>query len=155
MINWDQLFHLHLLTWFISEMDLLSFLRIGEQLHCLSFWMLEVAIKEIWVPVDLQTFPCGSAVKESACNAGDLGSIPGLGRSPGDGKGYPLQYSGLENFMDYTVCRVTKNQTWLSDFHLHLTFKLDQGIGDSLPPPLPLDSECHFSSVLPEAAPRI
>jgi len=42
-------------------------------------------------------FPCGSAGKESACNAGDLGSIPGLGRSPGEGKGYPLQFSGLEN----------------------------------------------------------
>ena len=41
-------------------------------------------------------FPCGSASKESACNAGDLGSIPGLGRSPGEGKGYPLQYSGLD-----------------------------------------------------------
>ena len=47
-------------------------------------------------------FPCGSAGKESACNAGDLGSIPGMGRSPGEGKGYPLQYSGLENSMDYT-----------------------------------------------------
>ena len=45
-------------------------------------------------------FPCGSAGKESACNVGDLGSIPGLGRSPGEGKGYPLQYSGLENSMD-------------------------------------------------------
>ena len=45
-------------------------------------------------------FPCGSAGEESACNAGDLGSIPGLGRSSGDGKGYPLQYSGLENSMD-------------------------------------------------------
>ena len=43
---------------------------------------------------------CGSAGKESACNARDLGSIPGLGRSPGEGKGYPLQYSGLENSMD-------------------------------------------------------
>ena len=42
-------------------------------------------------------FSCGSAAKESACNVGDLGSIPGLGRSPGEGKGYPLQYSGLEN----------------------------------------------------------
>ena len=45
-------------------------------------------------------FPCGSAGKESACNAGDLGSIPGLGRSPEEGKGYPLQYSGLDNSMD-------------------------------------------------------
>jgi len=44
--------------------------------------------------------PCGSAGKESVCNLGDLGSIPGLGRSPGEGKGYSLQYSGLENSMD-------------------------------------------------------
>ena len=49
----------------------------------------------------LKGFPCGLAGKESACNAGDLGSIPGLERSPGEGKGYPLQYSGLENSMDY------------------------------------------------------
>ena len=48
-------------------------------------------------PLLLLGFPCGSAGEESACNAGDLGSIPGLGRSPGEGKGYPLQYSGLEN----------------------------------------------------------
>ena len=46
------------------------------------------------------SFPCGSADKESACNAGDLSSIPELGRDPGEGKGYPLQYSGLENSMD-------------------------------------------------------
>ena len=45
-------------------------------------------------------FPCGSAGKESACNVGDLGLIPGLGRSPGEGKGYPIQYSGLENSTD-------------------------------------------------------
>ena len=48
-------------------------------------------------------FPCGSAGKESTGNAGDLGSIPGLGRSPGKGKGYPLQYSDQENSMDYIV----------------------------------------------------
>ena len=48
-----------------------------------------------------------SVGKESACNAGDLGSIPGLGRSPGEGKSYPLQYSGLENSMDCIVHRVT------------------------------------------------
>ena len=47
--------------------------------------------------------PHDSAGKESSCNAGDLGSIPGLGRSPGEGKGYPPQYSGLENSMDCTV----------------------------------------------------
>ena len=45
-------------------------------------------------------FPCGSAGKESTCNVGHQGSIPGFGRSPGEGQGYPLQYSGLENPMD-------------------------------------------------------
>ena len=61
--------------------------------------------------------PCGSVGKESACNSGDLGSIPGLGRSPGEGKGYPLQYSGLENSMDCIVHAVAKSQTQLNDFH--------------------------------------
>ena len=51
----------------------------------------------------LRGFPDGSVGKESACNAGDLGLMPGLGRSHGEGKGYPLQYSGLEISMDYTV----------------------------------------------------
>ena len=62
----------------------------------------------------------GSDGKESACNAGDLGSVPGLGRSTGEGKGYPHQYSGLENSMDCIVHGVAKSQTQLSDFHLHL-----------------------------------
>ena len=53
--------------------------------------------------------PCGSAGKESACNAGDLASIPGLGRSPGEGKGYPLQYSGLENSMDCIIHGVAES----------------------------------------------
>ena len=60
-------------------------------------------------------FPCGTAGKESACNVGDLGSVPGLGRSPGEEKGYPLQYSGLEDSMDIgawqaTVHGVSKSQ---------------------------------------------
>ena len=62
---------------------------------------------------------------------GDLGLISGLGRSPGEGKGYPLQYSGLENSMDYTVHGVAKSRTQLSDFHFqcsgmqkHLTSNL-------------------------------
>ena len=62
----------------------------------------------------------GSDDKESACNAGDLGSIPGLGRSPGEGKGYPLQYSGLENSMDYIVHGVKESQTRLSNFDFSL-----------------------------------
>ena len=53
---------------------------------------------------------CGLAGKKSACNVGDLSYNPGLGRSPGEGKGYPLQYSGLENSMDYIVHRVAKSQ---------------------------------------------
>ena len=64
-------------------------------------------------------FPCGSAGKESAYNVGDLGSIHGLGRSPAEGKGYPLQYSGLENSMDSIVHSVTKSRTRLSNFHFH------------------------------------
>ena len=71
-------------------------------------------------------FPGGSEVKASAHNVGDLGSIPGSGRSPGDGNSNPLQYSCLENPMDGgawwpTVHRVAKSQTRLSDFTF--TFK--------------------------------
>ena len=69
--------------------------------------------------------PCGLAGKESSCNAGDLGSIPGLGRSPGEGKSYPLQYSCLENSMDCIVHGVTKSWTQLSDFHFHFKRKTE------------------------------
>ena len=62
-------------------------------------------------------FPFGSAGEESSCNAGDLGSIPGLGRSPEEGNGYPLQYSGLEVSRDCIVHGVAKSQTQLSNFH--------------------------------------
>ena len=73
-------------------------------------------------------FPCGSAGKESDCNAGDLGSIPGLGRSPGEGKGYPLQYSSLENSMDCIVHGVTKSRTQLRDFHFHFYEQRNQSL---------------------------
>ena len=71
-------------------------------------------------------FPGGSEVKASACNAGDLGSIPGLGRSPGEGNGNPLQYSCLENPMDggawwAIVHGVAKSRTRLSDFTFTFT----------------------------------
>ena len=69
--------------------------------------------------LNLWCLPCGSAGKESTYNLGDLGSFPGLGRSPGKGKGYPLQYSGLENSMDCIVHGVAKSHTQLSDFHFH------------------------------------
>ena len=62
------------------------------------------------------SFPGSSIDKESTCNAGDLGSVPGLGRSPGEENSYPLQYSGLEN----SGYGFAKSQTQLSDFHFHL-----------------------------------
>ena len=77
------------------------------------------------------TFPGSSAGKESTCNAGDPGSIPGSGRATGEGKGYPLQYSGLENSMDSGVA---KSQTPLSNFHFH--FGLCQ-LDARKPPPSP------------------
>ena len=72
-------------------------------------------------------FPGGSDDKASAYNPGDLGSIPGLGRFPGEGNGNPLQCSCLENPMDgeawwATVHGVTKSWTWLSDFTFFLSF---------------------------------
>ena len=67
-------------------------------------------------------FPGSSVGKESTCNSGDPRSIPGLGRCPGEGKGYPLQYSGLENSMDFIVHGVAKSWTRLSNFHLTSLF---------------------------------
>ena len=73
--------------------------------QCKRLWFNSWVRKIPWRRARLSTpvflcFPCGSAGKESACNEGDLGLIPGLGRCPGEGKGYPLQYSGLEISMD-------------------------------------------------------
>ena len=78
-------------------------------------------------------FPVGSAGKESACNVGGLGMILGLGRSSGEGKGDPLQYSGLENSMDCIVHGVANSQTWLSDFHFYSGLLLPVS---SIPQPL-------------------
>ena len=73
-------------------------------------------------------FLCGSAGKESTCKVGELGSIPGLGRSPGEGKGYPLQYSGLENSVDCIVHGVAKSQTRLEQLGLTQSLKHFKGI---------------------------
>ena len=59
----------------------------------------------------MYSFSCGSAGKESTCNVGDLGLITELGKFPGAGKGYPLQYSGLKNSMDCIVHGVAKSRT--------------------------------------------
>ena len=66
-------------------------------------------------------FSCGSAGKESTCNAGDPGSIPGLGKYPGEGKDYPLQYSDLESSMVCIVCGVANTPTQLNNFHSSLS----------------------------------
>ena len=65
----------------------------------------------------MTVFPGDSEGKESTCNAGDLGSIPELGRSSGEGIDYPFHYSGLENSMDCIVYGIAKSQTQLSYFH--------------------------------------
>ena len=97
---------------------ILTGVDVEEKIHGhLGAWLL---VYLMWV----QSFPGGSAGKESACNAGDLGSIPGLGRSPGEGEGYPLQFSGLKNSMDYVVHGFAKTQTRLSDFHFQVIIKL-------------------------------
>ena len=81
-----------------------------------KWWWSSSAHPTSWRAMPIVDFPGGSAGKEPACSVGDLGSIRGLGRSPGEGKGYPLQYSGLENSMGSIVHGVAKNRTWLSNF---------------------------------------
>ena len=84
-------------------------------------WVRKIRWRRYRIPTPVFLgFPCGSAGKESACNAGDLGLIPGLGRSPGEGKGYPLQYSGLQNSIGCIVHGVAKSQTLLNNFHFTL-----------------------------------
>ena len=82
----------------------------------IRFLVWEDPLEKGWLPNPVfLRFPCGSAGKESTCNVGDLGLITGLGRTPGEGKGYPLQYSSLENSMDCIVHGVTKSgHHWLS-----------------------------------------
>ena len=94
-------------------------LLLFEKIHFLCFYQ-----HSLWFS---RGFPGGSDGKESSCNAGDLGSIPGSGRSPGEGNGYPLQYSCLENSMYMgaqwaIVHGVAKSQTQLSNWHFHFHF---------------------------------
>ena len=97
--------------------------QLGKNLSAMQetpvqFWGWEILWRRNRLPTPVFLgFPCGSAGKESACNVGDLGSIPGLGRSAEEGNGYPLQYSGLENSVDCIVHGVAKSQTRLSDFY--------------------------------------
>ena len=77
---------LHQIHHFFKKIEITVWLYLAKRCDYLS-----------WI-VFIEGFPCGSARKESACNAEDLSLIPGLGRYPGEGKGYPLQYAGLENY---------------------------------------------------------
>ena len=86
-------------------------LWLGKYVCLILGWNIN---KSFW----FKGLPCSSADKESACNAVDPSSIPGLGRSTGEGKGYSLQYSVLENSMDSIVHGVTNSQTWPSSFHI-------------------------------------
>ena len=88
-------------------------------------------------------FLSGSAGKEYACSEGDLSSIPGLGRSPGEGKGYPLQYPDLENSMDCIVPGVEKSRTRLSNFHFHFTFTQNPTQASAPPGSFPLLLQCY------------
>ena len=83
--------------------------------------MLIYEVHRILSPVNiLLYFPDSSVGKESACNAGDPSLIPGSGRSPGEGIGYPLQCSGLEISTDCIVHGVAISRTWLNDFHINI-----------------------------------
>ena len=91
-------------------------------------------------------FPGGSVGKESSCNEGDLGSIPGLGRSPGEENSHPLQYSGLENSMDCIVHGVANSQTRLSNFHF--TFHVPKNVlGDGTQHGIEYNLQRAFSPV--------
>ena len=95
-----------------------------------DFWVGKIPWRRNRLPTPVFLgFPGGSDHKESSCNAGDLGPIPGLGRSSGEGNGNPLQYSCLENSMNRgawwaTVHEVAKSRTWLSDFDFTLHYRL-------------------------------
>ena len=91
-----------------------------DNIKCTNIQIMGVPEEEASGP---RSFPWDSAGKESSCNAGNLSLIPGLGKSLGEGKGYPCQYSGLENSMDCIVYEVSKIWTQLSDFHFHFQKK--------------------------------
>ena len=115
---------------------------------------LRTLVENVFVTISWKSgFPGGSDGKASVCNAGDPGSIPGLGRSPGEGNGSPLQYSWLENPMDRrawyaTVHGAPKSQTGLSDFTFTFTFTLEvSNIESSLPGSVQFSSVQSFSRV--------
>ena len=111
----------------VSFLLITQLVKIRMQCRRLQFdsWAGKICWRRDKLPTSVfWGFPGGSDGKGSACNVGDLGSIPGSGRSPGEEKCYPLQYSGLENSMDCIVHGVAKSRTQLSDFHFHLPLQV-------------------------------
>ena len=111
---------LHLLHWQVGSLPLVPPGKLSNGMSIYLFLF-------IYIYANIWGFPGGSEVKVSACNAGDLGSIPGSGKSPEEGNGNPLQYSCLENPMDggawwATVHRIAKSRTRLSNFTFTFTF---------------------------------
>ena len=123
-------------TCYCPRVPLVIWIYLISSMHWGSNWLilhyLNLTDSWVWTVSNKNfnsewSFPGGSEVKTSACSAGDLGSIPGSGRSPGEGNGNPLQYSCLENPMDRgawwaTVHGVAKSRTQLSDFTFTFTF---------------------------------
>ena len=124
---------------------------------CRRHWFDSCVGKICWRRDRLPTplflgFLSGSDGKESAFYAENLGSIPGLRRSLGEGKGYPLQHSGLENCMDCIVHGIAKSRTWLNDFHFTMPFMIHGGSGAQTMPSFaqlcnPMDYNVPDSSV--------
>ena len=115
-----------LFPWFllpVMPLHLITFPRPEVPIVIFSVLLIVLNLCYLW---ETQNSSIG---KESACNAGDPGLIPGLGRSPEEEKGYPLQYSGLENSMDCIVLGVTKSQTQLSNFHSRKSHQCNSTIG--------------------------
>ena len=118
--------HIIKLVHFFLSISLLLQVGLSQETRSIELKLFFFPFRASWkinAPVlEFSSFLCGSDSKESACNAGDMSSIPGLGRSPGEGNGNPFQYSCLENPMDggawwAPVHGITKSQTQLSDFH--------------------------------------
>ena len=117
------LMNIYFILWVIIQCDFILLFKVFYNVRFFSFHSPSFGLVLFcFLSTSLHSggFPGGSAGKESTCNVVDLDSTPGLGRSLGEWKGYPLQYSGLENSMDCIVHGVTKSLIWLSDFHFHL-----------------------------------
>ena len=121
--------------------------RIHLQCTWFDSWVRKIPWRRDRLPTPISLdFPCGSAGKEPACNVGDLGLITGLGRSPREGKGYPLQYSGLEKSMDYGSGRIRHD--WVTfTFTIRWECVLTNSQNEVLRTQLIWDNEVNLDSI--------